>query len=100
MNHFVIQCLLYIKKNVNNFKLNSDFHSHNTRYRKYFIHKLCNYYSRPLQMNFEFMALKLNPHKLTKNLDYCPFKSLIERKLYGHPIYTIKEYFDIVHSFI
>ena len=50
-------------------------------------------------MNFEFIALKLfnSLPNSTKNLDYGSFKSLI-KKLYEDPIYTIQEYFDIVHS--
>ena len=53
-------------------------------------------------MNIQFMGLNLfnSIPKSTRNLDCGPFKSLIKIKLYEHYIYTIKEYFDIVHSFI
>ena len=97
---YVIQCILYIQKNINNFKLNSDFHYHNTRYRNHFRHELCSYSST--QINFEFMALKLfnSLPNSTKILDYGTFNSLIKRKFYEHPIYTIQECFNIVFVYI
>ena len=95
---YILDCLLYVKKNLSDFTLCSQKHNYSTRQKDNLFIKYNNF-SRTLN-SFEVVALKLYnflPCSI-KELKFNSFKSKMKGVLLENPVYRTNEFFNINFS--
>lgn len=92
---FIFECLIYVHRNLKDFKLNGDVHNHNTR-RKNDIHITCVRLGKSQNgpnilscRYYNFLPLHFRDFNLNK------FKSVVRGFLFQIPIYNNEEFFNI-----
>lgn len=92
---YVLSCLLYVKRIVNSFIVNGDFHSYSTRNRHNLYPNKNKYVT--IKNSFESVSKKLfNSLPLfVKELPVNIFKSTLRSALAANPIYSVEEFYNI-----
>ena len=93
---YVLACLCYVKKNLNDFNSFSDIHYYSTRNNSNLYQPKCKYSAT--QHNFSYTSVKLFNHlpQAIRNLSFLTFKRTVQDKFLAKPLYTVSEYFDLI----
>ena len=93
---YILDCLLYVKRNIQSFNYFSLVHSYNTRNNANIYLDKCKY--SVTQRNYYYMSQRFfNSIPLNiRNLPVSSFKKAIQNKLLENPLYAVDEYFNIV----
>lgn len=91
---YVLDCLLYVKKNISNLYTLSSIHNRNTRNNLNIYQKKCKY--SLTQKIFDYMSKKIyNSVPLNiRNLPISTFKRVVRTKLLSNPLYNVDGYFS------
>lgn len=92
---YVYSCLLYVKRNLNQFAINSDIHSHNTR-QKLNLRVHYHQYSNSMK-NWYAMSTRLynSLPSNVKELAFNNFKNYLREILASNCLYTVEDFFDV-----
>lgn len=91
---YVLACLLYVKKNHNNYVLCSEIHQYPTRSNNNIYINKCTYST--VQKSYECISCQLFnilPLKI-KNLSFSIFRRTIRSALIRYPLYNVMEFYD------
>lgn len=92
---YILQCLLFIKNNLNYHRDHTSFHNYSTRNRHALVNNLSSY--SKTYKSFYFNSIKLFnflPTKI-KLLSSAKFKSIIKSVLKEHCLYSVEEFYSI-----
>lgn len=93
-SQFIFENIMYVKKNISNFKKNSDLHSVNTRNKN----KLAQTISRLHKVTNTFMGLCIRFYNKVprdiQELPYNKFKNVIKQKLCKKAYYRVNDFID------
>ncbi|PSN33704.1 hypothetical protein C0J52_26701 [Blattella germanica] len=92
---YILDCLLYVKRNIQSFNYFSQVHFYNTRNNENIY--LDKYKYSVTQRNYYYMSQRFfNSIPLNiRNLPVSSFKKAIQNKLLENPLYAVDEYFNI-----
>ena len=92
---YVLQSLIYVKKNINDFTICSSVHDYDTRNRSDIYIDRCNY--QKTQNSFHIVALNMYnslPNNTTQ-LTLQQFTKTVKVKLIFNPLYSISEFYRV-----
>ena len=92
---YVLTCLLYVRKNLNEFTTNDTIHDHLTRNKSDLRINKCKFSAT--KNSFHINSLKLyNSIPLTiRNLPFLAFRRRVKNTLLNNPLYSVDEFYQL-----
>lgn len=94
-SQYIFELCLYIKKNINNFVKNGNYHKYNTRHKNdiaFDRHKLSMFERKPSYSGLKYFNILPNEIKVTE--DFNKFKNKLKSMMLKKPLYTLEEFFE------